>query len=223
MADFVGEVLRTPVTRLFFLTEGLFVSSSLGVNSVAEFKALAQKNDKLNYATLGEGSFPDLFMRWLNNQWGTKLVGVPYKGGGPAAQALAANEVQVTRFGVGNFLGLVKAGNIKALAIAAEKRSPLSPDVPTLTEAGIDYPSQGWWGILAPKGKPPAVVAKVNAEFVKLFSEPKFLEFLDSRGVVSATTTPAAFAEFLKEDRKAAEALVKVAQRKRETYKPEAP
>jgi tripartite-type tricarboxylate transporter receptor subunit TctC len=210
-----------PVTRLFLLTEGLFVSSSLGVNSVAELKAMAQQSsEKLNFATLGEGSFPDLFMRWLNNQWSTKIVGVPYKGGGPAAQALAANEVQVTRFGVGNFLGLVKAGNVKALAIAAVKRSPLLPDVPTLDEVGIQYPGQGWWGLVAPNGTPPAIVNRINAEFVKLFSEPKFVEFLDNRGVVSAATTPAAFAEFLKEDRKVAESVVKIANSKRETYAP---
>jgi tripartite-type tricarboxylate transporter receptor subunit TctC len=211
-----------PVTRLFFLTEGLFASSQLGVKSVAELKAIAQKSsEKLNFATLGEGSFPDLFMRWLNNQWGTKIVGVPYKGGGPAAQALAANEVQVTRFGVGNFLGLVKAGNVKALAVAADKRSPLLPDVPTFDEVGIHYPGQGWWGIVAPKGTPPAIVNRINAEFVKLFNEPKFLEFLDNRGVVSAATTPQAFAEFLKEDRKVAEAVVKTANSKRETYTPQ--
>jgi tripartite-type tricarboxylate transporter receptor subunit TctC len=210
-----------PVVRLFFLTEGLFVSSQLGVNTVAELKALAQKSDKLNYATLGVGSFPDLFMRWLNNQWGSHIVGVPYKGGGPAAQALASNEVQVTRFGVGNFLGLVKAGNVKALAIAADKRSPLLPDVPTLAEAGINYPGQGWWGIAAPTGTPPAVVNRINAEFVKLFNEPKFKEFLDQRGTVSATGTPAEFAAFLKEDRKHAEELVKIANSKRETYKPQ--
>jgi tripartite-type tricarboxylate transporter receptor subunit TctC len=213
-----------PVTRLFFLTEGVFVSSALGVNTFAELKALAQKNsEKLNYATLGENSFPDLFMRWLNNQWGSKIVGVPYKGGGPAAQALAANEVQMTRFGVGNFLGLVKAGNVKALAVAAEKRSPLLPNVPTLAEVGIDYPGQGWWGITVPKGTPPAVVEKLNAAFVKLFTEPKFNEFLDARGVVSATTTPAGFAAFLKEDRKAAEKLIKIANSKREEYKPGTP
>ena len=211
-----------PVTRLFLLTEGLFVSSQLGVNSVAELKQMAQQSsEKLNFATLGEGSFPDLFMRWLNNQWGTKIVGVPYKGGGPAAQALAANEVQLTRFGVGNFLGLVKAGNVKALAVAAQKRSPLLPDVPTFDEAGIHYPGQGWWGIVAPKGTPSAIVNRVNTEFVKLFAEPKFVEFLDNRGVVSATTTPAAFAEFLKEDRKVAEAVVKIANSKRETYTPQ--
>ena len=137
-----------PVARLFFLTEGLFVSSALGVNSVAELKALAQaKPDGLNYATLGDGSFPDLFLKWLNNQWGTKIVGVPYKGGGPAAQALAANDVQVTRFGVGNFLGLIEAGKVKALAVSAAKRSPLLPDVPTFAEAGLGgYPGPGLVG-----------------------------------------------------------------------------
>ena len=95
-----------PVTRLFFLTEGLFVNAELPAKNVAELRALAQaKPDGLNFATLGNASFPDLFRVWLNNQWGTKIVGVPYKGGGPAAQALAAGEVQLTRFGIGNFRG----------------------------------------------------------------------------------------------------------------------
>ena len=89
-ADFI------PVTRLFLLSEGLFVSSKVGVNSVAELRTLAQtKSHSLNFATLGEGSFPDLFRVWLNNQWNTGMVGVPYKGGGPAAQALLAGEVEL--------------------------------------------------------------------------------------------------------------------------------
>jgi tripartite-type tricarboxylate transporter receptor subunit TctC len=212
-----------PITRLFFLNEGLFVSTALGVNSIAELKALAQaKSDKINYATLGEGSFPDLFMKWLNNQWGTKIVGVPYKGGGPAAQALAADQVQMTRFGVGNFLGLIKAGNVKALAVSSDTRSPLLPEVPTFAESGLNYPGQGWWGLAAPKGTPQPIVNKLNVEFVKLFSEPAFVDYLNHQAVVAAPTTPAGFAEFLKEDRKAAEALIKLANSKRETYKPEA-
>jgi len=213
-----------PVARLFFLNEGLFVSNELGVNSIAELKKLAQaKPDSLNYATLGDGSFPDLFMKWLNNQWGTKIVGVPYKGGGPAAQALAANQVQLTRFGIGNFLGLIQGGKVKALAVSSEKRSPLLPEVPTFAESGINYPGQGWWGLAAPKGTPPAIVDKVNAEFVKLYKEPAFIDYLNHQAVVSAPTTPAEFAAFLKEDRKAAELLIKLANSKRETYKPEAP
>jgi tripartite-type tricarboxylate transporter receptor subunit TctC len=210
-----------PVARLFLLIEGVFVNPSLGVNSIAELKALAKaKPDALNYATLGEGSFPELFMVWLNNQWGTKIVGIPYKGGGPAAQAVAANDVQMTRFGVGNFLGLIEAGKVKALAVASAKRSPLLPNVPTLEEAGLGgYPGEGWWGVAMPKGTPPAIVERLSKEFAGLFGEPKFVSFLDKQAVVSAPTTPAGFAEFLKKDRVTAETLIKIANTKKAEFK----
>ena len=212
----------TPVARLFFLTEGLFVSSPLNVNTVAELKARALSDSKLNYATLGAGSFPDLFLQWMNNQWGTRMVGVPYRGGGPAAQALAANDVQVTRFGIGNFTALLDAGKVKALAVSSPARSPLLPNVPTLDEAGLKgYPGQGWWGLVVPKGTRPTVVTRLNTEFMKLFNEPKFVEFLDKQAVVSAPTSAAEFAAFLKDDRKAAETLIKIANTPRTVYKPE--
>jgi len=211
-----------PVARLFFLTEGLFVSSALNVANVAELKALAQaKPDGLNYATLGEGSFPDLFLQWLNNQWGTHMVGIAYKGGGPAAQALAANEVQVTRFGIGNFQGALESGRARALAVSADKRSSQLPDVPTFTEAGLDYPGQGWWGLAAPKGTPRPMIEKINAEFVKTFSDAKFGAFLDKQFVAPAPTSPEGFAQFLRDDRKAAEALIKIAKTPRSEYKPQ--
>ena len=210
-----------PVARLFFLTEGLFASSALGVNSVADLKAKAQSGAALNYATLGEGSFPDLFLKWMNNQWNTKIVGIPYRGGGPAAQALAANDVQVTRFGVGNFTGLLESGKVKALGIGLPTRSALFPDVPTLDEAGLPgFPGQGWWGLAAPRGTPPAIVERLSSEFGKLFSEPKFKAFLDKQAVASAPTTPDGFAAFLKQDRKAAETLIRIANTKPEEYTP---
>ncbi len=212
-----------PITRLFFLTEGVFVSTPANLTSVAELKAYAQANPSaLNFATLGDGSFPDLFLKWLNNQWGTKIVGVPYRGGGPAAPALAANDVQVTRFGVGNFLGLVEAGRVKALAVSSAKRSPLLPNVPTFEEAGWGgYPGQGWWGLAAPKGTPPDVVARLNAEFSRLFAEPKFVEFLEKQAVVGAPTTPQEFVAFLQQDRQAAQSLITIANTRVTEYKPE--
>jgi tripartite-type tricarboxylate transporter receptor subunit TctC len=210
-----------PVARLFFLTEGLFASSALGVNSVADLQAKAQSGAVLNYATLGEGSFPDLFLKWMNNQWNTKIVGIPYRGGGPAAQALAANDVQVTRFGVGNFTGLLESGKVKALGIGLPTRSALLPDVPTLDEAGLPgFPGQGWWGLAAPRGTPPAIIERLSSEFGKLFSEPKFKAFLDKQAVASAPTTPDGFAAFLKQDRKAAETLIRIANAKPEEYTP---
>jgi tripartite-type tricarboxylate transporter receptor subunit TctC len=211
-----------PVTRLFMLTEGLFVSSALNVTSVAELERLVRaKPDAFNFATLGEGSFPDLFRVWLNNRWDARIVGVPYKGGGPAAQALVAGEVQMTRFGVGNFMGAIDTGKVKALAIHADKRSPLLPDVPTFAEIGFAYPGQGWWGLAAPKGTPAAAIAKMNHEFVSLFGDAKFVGYLDKQSVVAAPTTPDAFAQFMKDDRKAAQALIAIAKTPKAEYKPE--
>jgi tripartite-type tricarboxylate transporter receptor subunit TctC len=209
-----------PITRLFLLSEGLFVASSLGVDSVAALKSLAQaKPESLNFATLGDGSFPDLFRVWLNNQWGTKIVGVPYKGGAPAAQALMAGEVQLTRFGIGNFTGALQSGAVKALAVHTEKRSPLLPNVPTFAEAGLNYPGQGWWGLAAPKGTPPDIVAKINQEFVRLLREPKFIAYLEAQSVIAAPTSPEEFARFMKDDRKAAEGLISVAKTPKTEYR----
>ena len=216
-ADFV------PITRLFFLIEGLIVSSSLNVNSIAELKSAVQaKPGALNFGTLGRDSFPDLFLKWLNQQWNSQIVGVPYRGGGPIVAAVLANEVQIANIGVGNFLGQLDSGRVKALGILASERSPLLPQVPTFDEAGLGgYPSRGWWGLVAPKGTSRAIVDKVNGEFVKLFKEPKFVEFLHKQAVVPAPTTPEEFAAFLKEDRKAAQSLIQLANARRQEYKPE--
>ena len=119
-------------------------------------------------------------------------------------------------------MGLIQAGKVKALAVSADKRSPLLPDVPTFKEAGLgDYPGQGWWGLAAPKGTPAPIVEKVAAEFGRLFKDPEFNKFLDQQSVVASPTTPAGFAAFLVEDRKAAETLIKIANSKKETYKAE--
>jgi tripartite-type tricarboxylate transporter receptor subunit TctC len=89
------------IARLFFLIEGIAVTTGLNVNSVAELRALAQaKPNALNYGTLGPGSYPDLFLKWLNNQWATSIVGIPYRGGGPIAQALAAGDLQIGKMGL---------------------------------------------------------------------------------------------------------------------------
>jgi tripartite-type tricarboxylate transporter receptor subunit TctC len=82
-----------------------------------------------------------------------------------------------------------------------------------------NYPGQGWWGLAAPKGTPPAAVAKLSSEFQKLFSEPKFTEFLEKQAVVPAATDPAGFVAFLREDRKNAEALIKIANTRKSEFK----
>jgi tripartite-type tricarboxylate transporter receptor subunit TctC len=212
----------TLITNLYLLVEALFVTSALNVNSAAELKVYAQAHPAaLNYGTLGPGSNPEMFLKWMNQTWNVDVVGIPYRGGGPIAQALVAGELQVAKMGLGNFLGLMGTGKIKPLAVAAVRRSPLAPDVPTLAEAGIDFPPFGWWGLAAPRGVPQPIVDRLNAEFVKLYREPKFVDYLEKQAVLPAPGTPAEFATFLKQDRQDAERLIRIANQPREDYKPQ--
>jgi tripartite-type tricarboxylate transporter receptor subunit TctC len=212
----------TLITNLYLLVEALFVTSSLNVNSAAELKAYAQAHPAaLNYGTLGPGSNPEMFLKWMNQTWNVNVVGIPYRGGGPIAQALVAGELQVAKMGLGNFLGLMGTGKIKPLAVAAVRRSPLAPDVPTLAEAGIDFPPFGWWGLAAPRGVPQPIVDRLNAEFVRLYREPKFVDYLEKQAVLPAPGTATEFATFLKQDRQDAERLIRIANQPREDYKPQ--
>jgi tripartite-type tricarboxylate transporter receptor subunit TctC len=105
--------------------------------------------------------------------------------------------------------------------VTSAKRSPLLPDVPTFAEAGLPYPGFGWWGLAAPKGTPAPIVAKLNAEFVRVFGDPKFMAFLEKQGVVPAAGPQADFVAFLKQDRRDAEMLVQIANTPKSEYKPE--
>lgn len=209
----------TPITNLYLLVEALAVSSNVGINSVAELQAMARaKPQALNFGTLGDGSYPDLFLHWLNHKWKTKLDGIPYRGGGPIALALASNEIQVSDMGLGNFIELAAAQKLKILAVSGQ-RSKLVPDVPTFDEVGIgDFPGRVWWGLVGPKGMSPAVVDRINAEFVRVWRDPKFLEFLEKQAVESVPGTAEEFAEFLRKDRGASENLVALANAPRSDY-----
>src|SRR5262245_15445398 len=144
----------------------------------------------LNYGTLGPGSNPEMFLKWMNRTWNVNIVGVPYRGGGPIAQGLVAGELRVAKMGFGNFLGLLGTGKIKPLAVAAARRSVLVPEIPTLTEAGIDFPPFGWWGLAAPRGVPQPIVDRLNTEFATLYREAKFVEYLEKQAVLPAPGTP---------------------------------
>lgn len=210
-----------PVTRLFFLTEVLVASKQAGVSTVAELKALVQaKPNALNFGTLGANSFPDLFRIWLNNQWRVSIAGVAYKGGGPIALATFSNEVQLSKIGAGNVIGMAADGGLKILAVALPQRSPELPDVPTFAEAGLPgYPGVGWWGAVVPHGTPRDIVLRMNEAFGALFRDEGFNQFLHKQVVVASTTTPEEFAAFLKQDREAAASLIRIANTKPEEFK----
>ncbi len=205
-----------PIGKLFFVTEGLVVPAALPVKTVAELKAYALGHPGgVNLGTLGEGSLQELFAVWLNREWKTQIAGIPYKGGGPIANAVTAGEIQIGQMGLGNFIGLIQGGQIRAVAVSAGKRVAQLPQVPTMAEAGLGgFPSRTWWGLAAPAATPPAIVARLNTELQAVLRDPKLIELADARFVEIAADTPQEFAAFLKADREAAGALVKMARSK---------
>ena len=210
-----------PIAHLYFLIEGIFVPTALGVNSIAELKALVRKQPgALNYGTLGPGSPPDLFRQWLNKEWGANIVGIPYRGGGPIAQAVAANEIQLARMGIGNFLGLMQSGKVKALA--ATMKTPLLPGVPAIEEVGITFPGFGWWGMVAPKGTPQPIVDKLSAELIRQAKDAKFANYLTQQAVRPSGMNPVEFAAFIKADRARAKKFLEMANAPLKDYKPPA-
>ncbi|MDB5507887.1 MAG: extra-cytoplasmic solute receptor [Hyphomicrobiales bacterium] len=210
-----------PITSLFFLTEVLAVSARTDAKTPAELRKLAEtQSDKLNFGTLGHGSLPELLVRWMNNQWGSKIAAVPFTGGGPIAQALTANEIQIGNMGLGNFMGAIEAGSIRPLAVSTPKRSTLLPDVPTYREAGLDqFSAQAWWGLAAPKGTPAAIVKTINEQFVTLFNDPEFRDFLEKRAVQPNPSSPEEFSAFLREDRIGAAKIIAIANQPKQEFK----
>jgi len=200
-----------PVTNLFFLFEGILGAAALPASSIAELRDYAAKNPgKLNFGTLGPGSSNDVFRQWLVQHWNVDIPGIPYKGGAPVVTALFAGEIDVTKIGMGNIAGQLNSGKVRILAIQGTQRSKLLPNVPTLQEAGLGgFPLRVWWGLFMRAGSPDAAVKRVNAEFLKLYREPKMAEYLESQFVEVAVAAPEEFAAFTRAERERAAQVVK--------------
>src|SRR5206468_4671899 len=132
----------------------------------------------------------------FNQKMGTDMLHVPYKGAGPAAQATVAGETGVTIAAVPAVQGFIKDGRLKALAVGADKRFAVLPDVPTMTEAGAsnDILVPTYFALLAPQGTPPAIIARLNAEMKKALTDPAVTERLAGAGLVPTGGTPEAMA-----------------------------
>ena len=188
------------------VTNGPFVlvaNPKLNVKSVAELVALAKaKPGTLNYSSFGIGSMAQLNLEAFNQKMGTDLVHVPYKGAAPAAQAAVAGEVGVTIATVTSVQGFIKEGRLIALAVGSDKRFPVLPDVPTMTEAGApgDILVPTYFALLAPAGTPPAIVAQLNAEMKKALADPAVAERLAGAGLVPVGGTPEAMTQSLRQD-----------------------
>lgn len=181
----------TPVVMMAYTPYLLLVNPSVPVKDLREFIAYAKANPgKLNFGSFGNGSSNHLAFELLKQRTGIELVHVPYKGGAPLITALLGGEVQSSLDVYATAIPHVRAGKFRVLAVAAAKRFPLLPDVPTLTELG--YPVEGgtFFAILGPAKMPGYIVAALNREINRTLGLPDVRERLTQLGVEVVGGTP---------------------------------
>ena len=207
-----------PVINIGVINSSVVVNASVPVNSLRELFDLAKSNKPgaLNWGSWGVGSFPHLYLAWLQNATGTSFTHVPYKTIDQVVNALVAGDVQVSLNTPGLMQPLVKAGRVKVLAVVGRRRSPLL-DAPTLKEAGFDPPILSWVGVFVPAGTPREIVQRLNTEIGKLLADPKFVErVLTPVSIDPVGGSAEEFGAFLKTDRENAEKVAKLANLKTE-------
>jgi tripartite-type tricarboxylate transporter receptor subunit TctC len=203
-SDLPYDTLRdfAPVTLVVRNTTVLVVRADSPINTAKEFVAMAKsKNGDLPFASTGVGSTTHLAEEMFASAAGFKFVHVPYRGAAPALTDLLGGQVAAFFADAPVLMPQIKAGKVKPLGAAADRRNPMLPNVPTLAEQGYpDTTSDNWYGLLAPAKTPPAVIAKLNSAFVAAINDPVVKEKLVQSGAIPVADTPAQFGTFLKEE-----------------------
>lgn len=192
--DFITIIMSSPFV--------LCVHPSLPVKNVKELVALAKKRPgELAYGSFGPASVPHFGMALFQLQSGTKLTHIPYKGGAPAAIALVGGEVPILLDSMLNQLGYIRGGRVRALAIAGPSRLKPLPDLPTLSEQGVDgADTEGWYGLAAPRGTTPEVLRRVRDAIGALLNTAEFRDRIESTGSQIIFNTPAEFEARVRSD-----------------------
>ena len=191
-----------PVTLIGTGTFLLAVNPSVAAKSVAELLKLArEKPGQLNYASSGIGTPPHLAGEMLKSMARVDLFHVPYKSVPTSIPDLLSGRVQMSFIFAPTVLPLVKSGKLRALAVTSAKRSQIAPDLPTMVESGLPgYEVVGWNGIHVPKGTPPAIISRINADTVKAIRLPDVHERMMTMGFEATETTIQEFDAFTKAD-----------------------
>jgi tripartite-type tricarboxylate transporter receptor subunit TctC len=191
-----------PITQAISVPNVLVVHPSLGVNSVAELVAAAKaRPDEIPFASAGKGSSGHLALELFQMSAGVRFNHVPYKGGAPAVNELLGGHVKALFSLALVATPHVRSGKIKGLAVSSAQRSAVAPELPTIAESG--YPGfevVGWFGILAPAKTPPAIVAKLHDEIVRVLKMPDTRQRLVSQGADVVASTPGEFAAYIKSE-----------------------
>ncbi len=179
----------TAVIQLAISPNLIMTQADSKFRALGDAIAAAKANPgSVNYGTAGHGTFAQLAIELLMQTAGFKWVEVPYKGAAPAITDLLGGHVQLAALSVASGMPQIKAGKVRGLVVTSTKRSPALPDVPTIAESGYPgFEAVGWLGILVPNGTPPAVIARLHAEFGKVMQNPDVQKALIAQGVEAYT------------------------------------
>jgi tripartite-type tricarboxylate transporter receptor subunit TctC len=188
-----------PVALMVRIPLVMFIHASVPATTVKELVTLSQANpDRFRYASAGSGSPPHLAAELFKLKTGARLIHVPYKGTGAALPDVVSGQVHMMLDGPPPFLPYVKAGRLKALAAASEKRNPLLPAVPTFAEAGVSGMEVGlWYGVVAPKHTPKAVLDRLNAEVNRALRAPDLHDRFETMSVETVGGSREAFSRYI--------------------------
>src|SRR5262245_44029373 len=188
-----------PVAMLGTGPNVVAVFPGLPVGSLKELIALAKaKPGQLNYAAAGFGSFQHLASELFKMMAGVDIVGVQFKGGGPATIDVVGGHTQMSFGSLVQALPHIRSGKLKVLAVGASKRSGILPEVPTAAEAGLPgYEASNWWGLVAPAGTPPAVIDRLHKELSVILTSAETRKRFEAEGAEAVQMSAGEFGAFV--------------------------
>jgi tripartite-type tricarboxylate transporter receptor subunit TctC len=198
------QLLRdlAPVAPVNYSDLVMVIHPSVPAKDLQEFIALAKaKPGSLNYASSGPGTPYHMAGELFKAMTGTDIVHVSHRSSGEARNNIIGGHVQMMFDAVTTMVPNVQAGQVRALGVTGQKRSEVSPDIPTIAEAGVPgYEATIWLGVMAPKGTPQPIIEKLNAEIGKAVNQPEVKEAWEKQGALPMTMKPAEFGEYLRKD-----------------------
>ena len=200
-----------PITQMATFPSLIVVHPSLPVKNVRELIALAKaRPGELNFGA-NPGSPNHLSIELLNTMAKVKMIFVGYKGAAPAVTDTVAGQIQIVSAGFPSVLGYVQAGRLRPIAVTSSARSPVLPNVPTVSESGVPgYDVTSWYGIFGPLGMPAPIVTKLHSEIATVLKAPDVGERLAQLGAQPAPTTPDEFGRIVRDEIKRWAEVVRV-------------
>jgi tripartite-type tricarboxylate transporter receptor subunit TctC len=191
-----------PLSTLVRQQNILVVNPSVPAKSLKELIALAKsKPGQLTFCSSGNGSTFHLSGELFKSMAGIDMTHIPYKGGGPAQTDLIAGRITMMFNGIGESIGFVKAGRLRAVAVTGSQRSPFAPEIPTMAESGLPgFEVTAWYGMYAPAGTPKEIIVKLNREIVKTMQSQEMKEKLLAVGAEAISSTPEELSVIMKAD-----------------------